>query len=299
MHVVVAGATGFLGQNLVEALRAHGHTTTSLVRRAPEVDAESRWDPSSGLLDAQVIEDADVVVNVAGSSLLGVPHTDSYARKLRESRISTTAFLSDAVAASDKKPAFLAQNGTARYGDHGSDRVTEDTDARSHTLMGGVTRDWEDAVASAEEAGARVCVLRTAPVLDRQAMPLTILRPLFRLGLGGRLGPGDQYFPLVSLRDWMRAACHLAESPDAAGPFNVCCPRTPTNAEFTRALARALGRPAVLPVPAAALRIGAGPLAPELLASVNLVPQALIDSGFEFRDHDVTDVLASGLAGRR
>jgi uncharacterized protein len=103
----------------------------------------------------------------------------------------------------------------------------------------------------------------------------------------------------VSLRDWLAAAVHLAEHPDAHGRFNVCCPQTPTNAEFTKALARAVGRPALVPVPATAIRVGAGPLAPELLASVNLVPQALVDAGFEFRDRNVTDVLAAGLTGRR
>ena len=117
--------------------------------------------------------------------------------------------------------------------------------------------------------------------------------------LGGRVGNGRQYFPMVSLRDWLGGVVHLAEHPDASGRFNLCCPQTPTYAEFARALGRAVGRPAILPVPGIAIRIGAGPLAPELLGSVNLVPQALQDAGFEFRDRDVDDVLASGLAGRR
>jgi hypothetical protein len=104
---------------------------------------------------------------------------------------------------------------------------------------------------------------------------------------------------VVSLRDWLAAAVHLAEHPDAHGRFNLCCPRTPTAGEFTRALARAVGRPAFLPVPAVALRIGAGPLAPEVLNSLNLVPRALTEAGFEFRDRDVTDVVATGLAALR
>jgi hypothetical protein len=299
MHVVVGGANGFLGRHLVEALRSRGHTTTSLVRREPTTDAESRWDPATGLLDAHLIEDADVVVNAAGSSLLGVPQTRSYARTLLESRVSPTRMLAEAIAASDRKPAFLAQNGTARYGDHGADPVTEETDGLADTLMGDVTRQWEEATRSAGEAGARVCVLRTAPVLDRESLTLRILRTLFGLALGGRLGSGQQYFPIVSLRDWLGAAMHLAEHPDAHGPFNVCCPRTPTNAEFTRALAQQLGRPAFLPVPAAVIKLGAGPMAPDLLGSVNLVPQALLDAGFEFRDQDATAVVASGLAGLR
>jgi uncharacterized protein (TIGR01777 family) len=299
LHVVVGGATGFLGRNLVEALRGRGHTTTSLVRREPEADAESRWDPSSGLLDAQVIEDADVVINAAGSPTIGNPHSKRWARNLRESRITSTQVLAEAIAASGKKPAFLAGNAVAIYGDHGDEEVTEAGDSRGHTLMGEVTRAWEDAAAPAVEAGARVCVLRTSPVMDRESEPLRMLRRVYRLGLGGRVGNGRQYFPMVSLRDWLGGVVHLVEHPDAHGRFNLCCPRTPTFAEFNQALGRAVGRPAIIPVPAIAIRIGAGPLAPELLGSVNLVPQALVDAGFEFRDRDVTDVLASGLAGRR
>lgn len=299
MHVVVGGASGFLGRHLVETLQAHGHTTTSLVRSEPSTDAESRWDPASGVLDTQVIEDADVVVNVAGSPTIGNPHSKQWARNLRESRVTTTSALADAIAVSTKKPAFIAGNAVAIYGDHGDQQVTEAGDSRSHTLMGEVTRAWEAAAQPAVDAGARVCVLRTSPIMDRESEPLRTLRRVFWLGLGGKIGSGRQYFPMVSLRDWLAGVVHLAEHPDAHGPFNLCCPETPTNAEFTRALARAVGRPAFLSVPAPAIKVGAGPLASELLGSVNVVPQALVDSGFEFRDSDVTGVVASGLAGLR
>jgi hypothetical protein len=299
VHVVVGGATGFLGRHLVVALQARGHTTTSLVRREPTTDMESRWDPAAGLLDPQVIEDADVVVNAAGSPTIGNPHSKRWERNLRESRVTSTSVLAEAIAASARRPAFLAGNAIAVYGDHGDEEVTEAGDSRGHTLMGEVTRAWEAAASPAIDAGARVCVLRTSPVMDRESEPLRMLRQVFRLGLGGKVGSGRQYFPMVSLRDWLAGVIHLAQHPEAHGRFNLCCPRTPTYAEFAQALARAVGRPAFLPVPAAAIRIGAGPLAPELLGSVNLVPQALPDAGFEFRDRDVTDVLASGLAGRR
>jgi uncharacterized protein len=295
VQVVVAGASGFLGTHLCEALVDREHTVTRLVRREAAADDESRWDPAAGQVDRGVIESADVVVNVAGSPTIGNPYSGKWARNLRESRVTTTRTLAEAVAASDRKPDLLAGNGIAIYGDHGSERVTEETDLRGHTLMGEVTRAWQDAAGPAADAGARLCVLRTSPVMDRAADPLRILRRLFSLGVGGRVGDGGQYFPMISLRDWVGGVVHLAEHPDASGPFNLCCPVTPTNAEFTRALGRAVGRPTIVPVPAFAVRLGAGDLAPELLGSLNLVPQALVDAGYEFRDHDVDDVIAAGL----
>jgi uncharacterized protein len=299
VHVLVAGSSGFLGQHLVEALQAREHTITRLVRRDPTADDESRWDPATGTVDGQVIEDADLVVNLAGSPTIGNPHSSRWARNLRESRVTTTRTLAEAIAGAARKPAFLAGNAVAIYGDHGAHQVTESGDSRGHSLMTEVTREWEAAAAPARDAGVRVCVLRTAPILDASSEPLHLLRPLFWCGLGGKVGSGEQYFPVVSLRDWLAGVVHLAEHPDASGPFNLCCPQTPTNAEFTCALARAVGRPAFVPVPSPLIRVGAGPLAPELLGSVNLVPHALLDLGFEFRDRDVTAVIASGLARAR
>jgi hypothetical protein len=274
---------------------------TSLVRREPagEPGTESRWDPAAGQVDQDVVDGADVVINVAGSPTIGNPHSARWAANLRESRVTTTSTLAKAIASSSGTPAFLAGNAVAIYGDHGDAVVTEAGDSRGHTLMTEVTRAWEAAAKPAVTAGSRVCVLRTAPVMDRDSEPLRTLSRLFRLGLGARVGGGRQYFPMISLRDWVAGVVHLTEHSDASGAFNLCCPETPTNAEFTRALARTVGRPAFLRVPSPAIRIGAGPLAPELLGSVDLVPQALQDSGFDFRDHDVSEVVAAGLARER
>jgi uncharacterized protein (TIGR01777 family) len=299
MHILLAGASGFLGRHLAEGLRTRGHTTTALVRREPAADAESRWDPAEGHVDRQAVEDADVVVNVAGSPTMGLPYSRRWARNLRESRVSSTATLAEAIAASDKLPAYLAQNAVGIYGDHGDHPVTEDGDSRGHSLMGEVTRVWQAAAQPAVASGARVCVLRTAPVMDREAEPLRTLRRLYLLGLGGKLGSGTQYFPMVTLRDWVAAVVRLAEDDHLSGPVNICCPETPTNADFTRALAGALGRPALLRVPSPAIRLGAGPVSGEVLGSTNAVPQVLLDAGFEFRDRDVSAVVESGLAGRR
>jgi uncharacterized protein (TIGR01777 family) len=298
VRVVVGGASGFLGTHLVAELTGHGHTVTKLVRREPATADESRWDPASGHVDQAVIAEADVVVNLAGAPTVGNPHSKKWATDLRTSRVQTTATLAEAIAASERPAAFLAGNGISYYGDHGADRLTETADSRGHALLTEVTREWEAAADPARAAGARVCVLRTAPVMDARSEPLRLLRRLFRLGLGGKLGSGEQYFPMISLRDWVGAVVHLAEHDAASGAFNLCCPVTPTNAEFTRALGRALGRPAVVPVPSFAIRIAAGDMSPELLGSQNTVPQALVDAGYEFRDDDVTAVLAAGLAQR-
>lgn len=296
MRVVIAGASGFLGSHLTDHLRVHGHEVVHLVRRPPRSAQESRWDPYAGRLDSAVIERADVVVNLAGRNIAGNPHSKTFAREVMDSRVTTTRVLAEAVAKAPRPPALLAGNGISFYGDHGAAPVTEDTGSRGDSLLTRVAHEWQAATAAAAEAGARVCVLRTAPVLDRSSSPLKELRRLFLLGLGARLGDGRQYFPVISLRDWIGAVAFLAESRDVAGPFNLCCPTTPTNKEFTEALARALHRPAVLVAPTKVLAVAAGPMSPELLGSVNARPAALERAGYDFDDEGIDAVLSAALA---
>lgn len=299
LTVLVAGGSGFLGTHLREALTGRGHTVTQLVRRPARAAGESSWDPDSGELDPAAVRSADVVVNLAGSPTVGNPHSKRWARALRESRVRTTDLLARSIAACDRPPAFLAGNGISYYGDRGATVLTESAESRGHALFTEVTREWEAAAAPAREAGARVCVLRTSPIMDASAPPLKLLRPLFRAGLGGKLGDGSQHMAMISLRDWVGGVVHLAEHADAAGPVNLCCVTTPTNAEFTRVLAEAMRRPAFATVPAPVLRVAAGDLSPELLNSMNVVPQALLDAGYTFADPDVEAVVAAGLAELR
>ncbi len=295
LRIVVAGSSGFLGTHLTDELVRRGHAVTALIRRPTSAPDESSWDPYAGTIDSAVIEAADVVVNLAGSPTLGNPHSKKWARNLRESRVTTTRVLAEAIAASDRKPAFLAGNAIAWYGDHGDEVLTEESESRGDSFMTQVTREWQDAAGPAVDAGARVCFLRTSPLMDRRSAPLKQLRLLTKLGLATRLGDGQQRMAMISLRDWLGGVSHLAEHDSVSGPVNLCCPETPTNREFTQALAEVLDRKAFLVAPKFAIKLGAGPLAPEALGSINLRPVVLESSGYTFRDREVHAVLTSGL----
>lgn len=295
MRFLIAGSSGFLGTALREHLRAEGHDVVRLVRGTARGPEEASWDPYAGRLDRDQVEQADVVVNLAGRPLLGNPHSAKYRRELRESRVRTTSVLAEAIAASERKPVFLAQNGTAYYGDRGDEVLTEVAGPAPGSILTDVTHEWQEATTPAAEAGARVCILRTGPVLHRSGGAMKPLLLLFKSGLAGRLGAGQQYFPISSLQDWVRATTFLATNETSSGPYNMVAPDPPTNAEFTRALGKALGRPTVIPVPGPLIRLGAGPLAPELLGSLRTVPAKLQAEGFTFHHPGVDAVLRAAL----
>ena len=222
MRFLIAGSSGFLGTRLRERLGVLGHDVTQLVRRAPG-PGQVRWDPYTAPLGADVVDNHDVVVNLAGTPTIGNPHSKKWAHNLMQSRVATTRVLAEAIAESSSRPVFLAGNAVAIYGDHGDERVTEETHPRSDTLLAGVTRAWQAAAQPARHASGRVCVMRTSPVYDRRSQPLGALRLQFKAGLGGRLGNGRQYVPMISTRDWVDAVIHLAETDSVSGPVNLCC----------------------------------------------------------------------------
>ena len=299
MRIVVAGSSGFLGRPLVELLRNRGHDVVRLVRREADADDESGWDPYSGRLDRGLVGEADAVVNLAAASNKGFPYSRRWARALMESRVTTTRVLAEAVAAAASPPAYVVGVGTSAYGDHGAAVVTEESpDRGGDALLARVVRAWEAAARPAVEAGGRVVLMRQAPVVHPGNVPTQQLIPLFRLYLGGRVGRGDQYFPMVSLEDWRSAAAFLVEHDSASGAHNVCCPTTPTHREFIESLAQQLHRPAPFVVPTKLLELAMGPLSPELTNSTNLRPEALLREGFTFQDDDVTKIVARALAAR-
>ncbi len=299
MRIIVAGASGFLGRPLVEHLRGRDHDVVRLVRREATADDESTWDPYAGQVDRGLIGKSDAVVNLAAASNKGNPYSRRWADALLESRVTTTRVLAEAVSAAETPPAYVVGVGISAYGDHGTSVVTEESpDRGGDALLARVVRAWETAARPAFEAGGRVVLMRQAPIVHPGNVPTQQLIPLFRLYLGGRVGRGGQYFPMVSLEDWKAAATFLAENDVPSGPYNVCCPTTPTHREYVETLAGQLHRRAPFVVPTKLLELAMGPLSPEVTNSTNLRPEALLREGFTFQDDDVAKVVATALAAR-
>jgi uncharacterized protein len=295
MRIVLAGGSGFLGTAWRDHLAREGHEVVRLVRGEALTASESRWDPHAGKVDRAVIEEADVVACLSGAPLAHWPWTDRYKSTFVASRVATTGTLAEAVASSDRKPALVAQNGIAGYGDRGDIVLTEEAANDADTFVAGVTREWQAATEAAESAGARVVVMRSGVVLDRRGGPVKMLRPVFKAGLGGPVGSGDQYFSTISLLDWVRAATHLATSPTSREVYNVSAPNATTNREFSRRLGELLHRPAVVPVPAFVLDTLAGTVSSELLNSTRVEPARLLAEGFSFDHPTIEDRLRAAL----
>jgi len=299
MHIVIAGASGFLGRPLSFALRDAGHQVTRLVRGEDPAPDASLWDPSAGTVDQGLISEADAVINLAGSSISQWPRTRIREEEILNSRIRATETLAKAIGSSPRPPALLSGSGFSWYGaDRGSEVLDESASAGKKGFLAKVAQSWEQATGPAADAGARIVLLRTATVLDKSGGALSMMEPLFRKGLGARLGNGRQFFSCISLRDWVGAVSFLAENRQVAGPVNLSAPETPTNAEFTRALGKAVNRPTLLVAPRFLVRRVLGSLADELLGSLRVRPRKLVSAGFEFSDETIDEMLGAAF-GRR
>ncbi|MGI8675804.1 MAG: TIGR01777 family oxidoreductase [Nocardioidaceae bacterium] len=295
MRFVIAGSSGFLGTALRDHLAGGGHTVIRLVRGSAATPSESTWDPHAGAVDTDVVAAADVVVNLAGAPIAHWPWTTAYRREILRSRVAATSTLARAVASASRPPVFLVASGIAGYGDDRGAEVLTESSTDGSGFLAGVVRAWEDAAEPARHAGARVCHLRNGLVLGPGGGAFTVMSLPFRLGLGGRIGSGRQYFSAVSLADWVRAVSFLAATDDAEGRYNVSCPHPGTNADFTRLLAAALHRPAIMWVPAVALRTALGGLADQVLGSLRVYPQRLTEAGFEFQHPDLAAIVRAAL----
>jgi uncharacterized protein len=280
MRIVVSGSSGFIGTALVPVLRQDGHDVVRLVRRKPAAADERAWDPPAGRLDAGALDGADAVVNLCGAGVGDKRWSGAYKQQIRDSRIEPTDVLARAVAERGV-PVLVNGSATGYYGDTGNAAVDESSPAGSGFLAE-VCRDWETATQPATDAGARAVLLRTGMVLAPSGGVLGKLLPLFRRGLGGRLGNGRQYLPWVSMDDVLAAIRFLIRNDGVHGPVNVTGPVPVTNGAFTRELAAVLHRPAPWTVPALALRLALGEITEDLLGSQRVIPKVLQEQGFRF-----------------
>lgn len=292
MNVLVTGSHGLIGSALVPALARRGDRIVRLVRTAPAAADEVAWDPMTGAIDAARLEGVDAVVHLAGENLAAGRWTAQRKARILDSRVRGTRLLAETLGRLSKRPrVLLSASATGYYGDRG-DAVVREESPSGTGFLAEVCRQWEQAADPARQAGIRVVHLRSAIVLSAAGGVLRRLLPVFRLGLGGPLGSGRQYVSWIAIDDWVGAALHLLGDARVAGPVNMVAPRPVTNIEFTRALARAVSRPALVPVPALALRALFGDMADEaLLTSARVEPARLLASGYVFRFPDLDGAL--------
>lgn len=288
MKIVIAGGTGLLGQPLVAALLRDGHDLVILSRRE-QADAPAGvrivpWDPQRALSPwAADVDGADAVINLAGEPIADHRWTAARKHRIEDSRVTATKRLVSAIAESARPPAVLV-NGSAVgfYGRCGAEVVTEETGA-GHDFLAGVCRRWEAQAVAASSSATRVVCLRTGLVLSSRGGALPKMLLPFRMGVGGRIGNGRQYWPWIHWQDWVQLVRFVLTTPDAVGPVNATAPTPVTNAEFVQELGRTLGRPAVVPVPAFALRLALGEMADSLLlAGQRATPAKATQLGFTF-----------------
>jgi uncharacterized protein len=295
MKVAITGSSGPIGAALVPALRADGHEVIRLVRRTPRTADEHRWDPAHRRIDRALLSDVDAVVNLAGAPIRPRLWTAAYKRQLVTSRVQSTTTVSqafaDAAAADPGRPrVLLSGSAVGYYGDTG-DRLIDESAPPGRDSIADMCVQWEAATEPARSAGIRVAELRTGLLLAPGSVLVRILGLVFRLGLGGRLGSGRQYWPWISLQDEIDAIRFLLTA-DVAGPVNLTGPTPARNAEFTRAVARVMHRPAVLPVPGPLLSLALGDFARSgILGGQQALPTVLTRAGFRFTHSDLDSAL--------
>ncbi|HEX7477833.1 MAG TPA: TIGR01777 family oxidoreductase [Polyangiales bacterium] len=288
-NVCVLGATGMLGRALCASLEQAGVKVTRYSRA--ERPGFAHWNPDRNELDRAPLERADAVVNLAGEGIADKRWTKARKRVLRESRVHSTALLARTLAELSDPPSVLVNaSAVGFYGDRGEEAVYEDSPAGTGFLAE-LCEQWEQATAPAARAGIRVAIPRIGVVLTPEGGALAKLLPVFRLGLGGNIGSGEQHMPWIALPDAVSVLRFLIVSRDLSGPVNAVAPEATTNEHFTDALARATHRPAFMPVPSLALRAVLGELSEALLEGANVRPRVLEQAGFRFELPRLEDAL--------
>jgi uncharacterized protein (TIGR01777 family) len=287
-RIAITGASGLIGSALVGHLKSEGHTVQRLVRRATVAPDEIQWDPKTGYVDIEALRGVDAVIHLAGVGVGDKRWSKRYKSEILNSRLLGTTAIANAVA--EVKPqVFISASAIGWYGDSGNRAVVE-TDSVGNDFLAAVCREWEGA---ADLAGdVRTVKLRTGLVLDPTGGALGRMLPLFRFGLGGKLGSGKQWWSWITLHDVVRAIIFALEHP-ISGPVNLTTPNPVTNQEFTAALAQAMKRPALFPAPAIALKIALGGFSSEILGSKKVLPNALSDAGFVWDFPHITNALTA------
>nr|MBA2600818.1 TIGR01777 family protein [Actinomycetota bacterium] len=286
MKVLITGASGLIGQALVHALEKRGDETVPVTRSASAADRAVRWDPQRGELDPGDVSGYDAVVHLAGEGIGDKRWTETHKARVLDSRVRGTTLLTESLAEVDRPPAVLVSASAVGFYGHRDDEVLTEQSEGGDDFLSDVCRQWEEATQPARDAGIRVATIRTGLVMTPEGgiFPRTLLP--FRLGVGGRLGPGSQWWPWITLQDEIAAILYVVDNDGLSGPVNLSAPNPVTNAEFTRTLARVLRRPGVFSVPSAALRLILGEeMASELLlVSQRVLPRKLLDGGFAFAE---------------
>jgi uncharacterized protein (TIGR01777 family) len=298
MRVLVTGSHGLIGSALIAALRARGDEVTRLVRSASPGPGEARWDPEGGEIDAAALEGHDAVVHLAGEGIGEQKWTDEQKRRIMESRRKGTTLLAEAVARLAAKPSVLVSaSGINFYGDRGDEELTEESPP-GHGFLTDVVKAWEDATQPASDAGIRVVRMRSGIVLDPKSGALGRMLLPFKLGLGGPVGKGTQWWSWIALDDEVGAILHVLGDASLSGPVNFTSPQPVRQREFAAALGEVLHRPTLLPTPLFPLRLRYGSeLVRELLLfSQRVLPARLTASGYGFRYPDVTSALRAAVS---
>lgn len=297
MRVALTGASGLIGSALSQALTTRGDEVVHLVRRPPRTSAEREWSPGEAL-DPGVLGDVDVVVHLAGAGVADRRWTPEYRKTIRRSRIDGTRTLANAVLAQERPVRVVSGSAVGIYGSDRGEEVLTETSAAGKGFLADVVRAWEGEMRPVAAAGIPVAFARTGIVLSADGGAMAKVLPLAKAGLGGPLGDGHQWWPVVTLDDEVAALVWLVDHPEITGPVNIAIPEPVRQGEFMALLGEELHRPSVIPAPAFALRAMLGGFADDVLGSQRVAPRVLEESGFTFAQGDGTSA-ARWLTSRR
>ena len=280
MKIAIAGSSGLIGTQLVASLRADGHEVLRLVRREATAPMEVTWDPAGGSVDIDKLAGIDALVNLAGAGVGDHRWSAKYKKTILDSRVDSTALCAD-IAAQLRPHVFVSASAIGWYGDTADRKVDESTPAGTGFLAD-VVRAWEAAAQPARDAGIRVVHPRTGLVISSKGGAWGKLLPIFKLGLGGKMGSGKQYWSYISMADEVAALKFLIANESISGPVNLTAPQPATNAEITKVMGRTLRRPTLFAVPAFILKTVLGEFSQEILGSSRVQPSVLVERGYQF-----------------